>query len=179
MITAGSTPEAPSPEARARLSPGRLLVIYFLLGVLLSLLALYFLVQRQQRIEFDAQMETIQRTTLGLTQHDGAALRRAIEGSPANQPDKAVQDVMDRNLNIDDLFNIRLIQQDKTVVAALKKPQVGTKEDWDVALRALRGQPGSGTLVKSKHPGLLRGRAHHCWQPDLGDGALPQPGTAS
>lgn len=149
MATAESAAELAVPESRAGLSPRHLFIIYFVLGILLSLLALYFLVQRQQRIEFESQMETIQRTTHGLAKHVGASLKNILEQSPPEQASAAAQDLMNRYLNIDDLFNIRLIQEDATIVAALKKPQVGGKEDWDVALRALKGQPGSGMLVKA------------------------------
>jgi signal transduction histidine kinase len=123
----------------------RIYLAYFALAVAVALGAVGFvvLVQRQQAIAFQAQFETVERTSDALATHIQANVRAALLEQPMPQGVAAVQAQLDGYKALGDVFNIRVSRSDRQVVAAVRRKNLEKPESLPIMLDAIAGKRGN------------------------------------
>jgi signal transduction histidine kinase len=123
----------------------RIYLAYFALAVAVALGAVGFvvLVQRQQAIAFQAQFETVERTSEALATHIQANVRAALLEQPMSQGVAAVQAQLDGYKALGDVFNIRVSRSDRQVVAAVRRKNLEKPESLPIMLDAIAGKRGN------------------------------------
>jgi hypothetical protein len=123
----------------------RIYLAYFALAVAVAIGTMGFviLVQRQQAIAFQAQFETVERTSEALATHIQANVRAALLEQPMPQGVAAVQAQLDGYKALGDVFNIRVSRADRQVVAAVRRKNLEKPESLPIMLDAIAGKRGN------------------------------------
>lgn len=115
----------------------------FACAVMIAAIGFVALVQRQQAIAFQAQMQTLVRTSEALAAHIESSVRAVLSDPPTAESIAAVQRLLDGYKALDDVFNIRLSRIDRQVVAAVRRKNLEKPESLPLMLAALEGQRGT------------------------------------
>lgn len=109
-------------------------------ALLIGSAGLAVLVHRQQEIAFEAQIDTLDRTSAALARHIAERVQSALGETNEEQARRTIQSLIDGFQALGDLANVRVSRADRTVLAALRRADLEQAESLPIMLSALDGR---------------------------------------